>query len=266
MDKRTQLDDSYSLSKEQITRFREDGHILLRNVIRKEEVNKIRQSFLRTSEDWERLNNSNNELDNVKSYLGPVNLRNINKDIYKFLASYRFAKIASQLLGVPSLRIFRDFLVVRNPGDQNTPWHQDRQDPILDTNKLITMWMPLVDLPQESGTLNFITGTHKLYEKGKNTTQALMTASRKKYNIVDYGNLQAGDATFHAAGTIHSAKPNNSTVTRESVSVTYFADGAKINTHINEKSSLFEEMQYFFPGHRLGEEPKITKYPIIYTE
>ena len=46
--------------------------------------------------------------------------------------------------------------------------------------------------------------------------------------------MKAGDATFHAGWTIHSAGGNASETVREVMTVIYFADGARICEPINE--------------------------------
>jgi ectoine hydroxylase-related dioxygenase (phytanoyl-CoA dioxygenase family) len=42
-----------------------------------------------------------------------------------------------------------------------TPWHQDRFSWPLPADSTVTMWMPLVDLTPEVGSMTFGAGTHR---------------------------------------------------------------------------------------------------------
>ena len=69
------------------------------------------------------------------------------------MAAYRGAiEAAAHLLGVDGVRLSHDQALFKEPGGGRTPWHQDQCYWPLDTDKTITMWMPLVDVPGEVGT------------------------------------------------------------------------------------------------------------------
>ena len=63
----------------------------------------------------------------------------------------RFAGVAAALLGVDGVRLYHDQALFKEPGGGPTPWHQDQVYWPLATDRTITMWMPLVDLPDASG-------------------------------------------------------------------------------------------------------------------
>ena len=70
----------------------------------------------------------------------------------------RFAKAAAELLGVDGVRLYHDQALFKEPGGGHTPWHQDRSTGRSDTEKTITMWMPLADLDPAVGSMTFATG------------------------------------------------------------------------------------------------------------
>src|SRR5690606_27250421 len=90
------------------------------------------------------------------------NLWQINDAAKKFVLAKRFAKIAADLMGVDGVRIYHDQALFKEAGGGITPWHQDQIYWPLDTPNTITMWMPLVPVSQESGTLTFASGTHEM--------------------------------------------------------------------------------------------------------
>ena len=73
--------------------------------------------------------------------------------------SRRFAR-PPPTLGVEGVRLYHDQGLVKEPGGGDTPWHQDRYYWPLDTERTVTLWMPLVDVPAEIGTMTFARGTH----------------------------------------------------------------------------------------------------------
>ena len=56
--------------------------------------------------------------------------------------------------------IYHDQALFKEPGGGHTPWHQDQFYWPFDTEKTITMWMPLADLDPRVGSMTFATGSH----------------------------------------------------------------------------------------------------------
>jgi ectoine hydroxylase-related dioxygenase (phytanoyl-CoA dioxygenase family) len=74
--------------------------------------------------------------------------------------------------------------------------------------------------------------------------------------------VRAGDATFHAGGTIHSAGANNSDRTREVLTVIYFAAGTPAAVPANDNQRV--DLAVFLPGVLPGEEAKSELNPVLY--
>ena len=236
------LDSAYPVSAGQRAAFERDGHIVLRNVASAEEIAFFRPAINRTSDRYCRETRNLEDRDTYgKAFLQITNLWERDDTVKKFVFARRFARVAAGLLGVERVRLYHDQALYKEPLGGHTPWHQDKFYWNLDTDKMITMWMPLVGVTAEMGTMNFAAGSHKtgmaenVHISDESEEIYKKYIAEKGFPISRTGFLQAGDASFHHCRTIHSAGGNHSeTVAREAMTVIYFADGAKITAPVNE--------------------------------
>jgi ectoine hydroxylase-related dioxygenase (phytanoyl-CoA dioxygenase family) len=236
------IDTHVQISEAQIAEFRKNGHILTPNVLDRNEVAAYRDVINTAAYKYNTEKRSLEERDTYgKAFLQIMNLWEVDEEVKKFTLAKRFAKIAADLLGVSNVRIYHDQALYKEPGGGFTPWHQDQYYWPLDTNNTVTMWMPLIDITEEMGMLTFASGSQTA---GFVENIAISDESEKKLEefIKDKGfpvsrpqSMQAGDASWHYGWTLHSAPGNASTnITREVMTVIYFADGARITTPQNE--------------------------------
>ena len=104
----------------------------------------------------------------------------------------------------------------------------------MDTDATVTMWMPLVAIPAEIGSMTFVTGSHRMGDlRGRSISDesdaefAALIAERD-LPCHTYGAVAAGDATFHRGWTIHAAGANPTDQLRPVMTVIYVADGARV--------------------------------------
>ena len=83
-------------------------------------------------------------------------------DVYAEALLMRAQLGASMLPYVGPLAGLSAVLVKEASAGVATPWHQDQFYWPLDTDRTITMWMPLVDVPPEIGSMTFVSGSHRL--------------------------------------------------------------------------------------------------------
>jgi len=125
--------------------------------------------------------------------------------------------LAEELLG-PEVRFGNDHTLMKPAvNGPATPWHQDEafRNPSYDYNE-ISIWMPLQDVNQVNGCMEFIPGTHLreiLPHRSLNDDPKVhVLECNEGYNLADrvVCDLPAGGCTIHTGRTLHGAGPNRS--------------------------------------------------------
>ena len=249
--------------------FADDGHALVRGLATPEEVAAIRP---RIQEAARQRNPDPPPLEvrdtYGKAFLQSINLWRLDDDVQAFVWSPRFARVAAELLGVDGVRLYHDQALFKEPGGGPTPWHQDQVYWPLDTDETITMWMPLVDVPAEVGSMTFATGSHRLGDVGaaeisdaSEEAVAGLVAERG-LELCTYGAMRAGDATFHAGWTLHRAGPNPTSSTREVMTVIWYADGARATEPANDVQRF--DLAMWLKGTQPGEVAAGPRNPLLW--
>lgn len=215
-----------------IEAFRRDGHCVVRGLASAAEVDAVRHRVESAVIDHQQRAGSLDGRDTYgKAFLQVGNLWQRDAVVESFVFRERYARAAAELLGVDGVRLYHDQALCKEPGGGHTPWHQDQQYWPLATDDTITMWMPLVDIPESVGTMTFASGSHAHRELGP---WLIGDASHEGFDAVvrdmnfpltTHGALRAGDATFHRGWTLHRAPANDTDLLRTVMTVIYFADG-----------------------------------------
>lgn len=235
------LNDFLQLDAAQVNEFRKSGHTLVKNVLHPDEVPAFRNAINKAAYAYNTETRSLNERDTYgKAFLQIMNLWEADDYVRQFTLAKRFAKIAADLLGVEQVRIYHDQALYKEPGGGLTPWHQDQYYWPLSTNNTVTMWMPLINITEEMGMLTFASGSHQegfvgnLAISDDSEAQIDTLVKEKNYPVVRPKTMNAGDATWHYGWTLHNAPGNLSAVTREVMTIIYYADGATVTEPKNE--------------------------------
>jgi len=238
------LEATYDISPEQTREYLSNGHILTRGVCTVDELAPYREAIGVSSGRYNKEKKKLEDRDTYhKAFLQTANLWELDETVKKFAFAKRFAKIAAKLMGVDGVRMWHDQALYKEPGGGHTPWHQDQYYWPLKTSKTITMWMPLVDVPIEMGSLVFASGSH---HHGPFAQMAISDTSEKFFRdlVIErrfplaINELCAGDATWHGGWTLHKAPGNSTKTMREAMTIIYFADGAKVAESWNEHQPM----------------------------
>ncbi|MBO7748672.1 phytanoyl-CoA dioxygenase family protein [Paenibacillus sp. MWE-103] len=263
------LQSDYPLSPEQIASYQRNGHIKLAHVATPDEIAAYEPIISGVVRERDYHTKPVSERDTYgKAFIQIGNLWQLDEGAKRFVMARRFAKIAAELMGVDGVRIYHDQALFKEPGGGHTPWHQDQVYWPLDTPHTITLWMPLVPVSEEVGSMTFVDESQKL---GYMSRQAISDESHKTLGsfiagkqlpTTTYGALAAGDATFHAGWTLHSAPGNPSETMREVMTIIYVADGVRIAEP--DSSARQNDLRAWFPGLAPGDLAASELNPLVY--
>jgi ectoine hydroxylase-related dioxygenase (phytanoyl-CoA dioxygenase family) len=252
-------------------RYRRDGHVLVPGVASAEEIASYRPMI---TEAADRYNTETRPLEERstygKAFLQIMNLWTREEGVRRFTLSPRFAKIAADLMGVEGVRLYHDQALYKEPGGGPTPYHQDRYYWPLDTDDTITMWMPLVPITREMGSMTFVDGSHRMGYLGEvpisDESDALFRAfiAERGLTTHTYGAMRAGDATFHAGWTLHGAPGNPTETMREVMTVIYMAADARVSEPDNENRKL--DLETWLPGLKAGDLAASHLNPLVWPQ
>lgn len=264
------LNEEYTLNAAQIEEWRHTGHVYLPAVLSPAELAAYRPVINHAADAYNTETRPMEERDTYgKAFLQIMNLWTKDEAVRRYVFACRFAKIAADLMGVDGVRLYHDQALFKEPGGGPTPWHQDQYYWPLDTENTVTMWMPLVDVPDEVGTMTFASGSKRLgflgdFEISDESDQIFENlVTEKELRLHNYGGMKAGDATFHSGWTLHGAPGNPTPNMREVMTIIYFADGVKIsdpgdNPHRNN------DLRTWLPGMKPGDLAASELNPLLY--
>mgnify|MGYP001021119503 CR=1 FL=1 len=137
----------------------------------------------------------------------------------RFIAESPAAWAAQRLMRSPSVRLYHDHVLVKEPGTrQRTPWHQDQPYYNIDGRQNISMWIPVDPVPRAS-TLEFVAGSHlgpwlmprtfmdnqaKWFPEGSLQDLPDIEADRAAHPILGWA-MEPGDVACFQMLTLHGA-------------------------------------------------------------
>lgn len=263
------LSSPHPLTPNDIARFRRDGHVLLRAVASPDEIAAYRPAILAARDRHGTPLTPLEARDTYgRAFLKGLNLWPKDDAVRRFVLSRRFAWIAAELLGVTGVRIYHDQALIKEPGGGLTPWHQDQHYWPLATDLTVTLWMPLVDVTPEMGTLHFASGSHRDGCLGdlpiSDESEARFEAFIRERGCTrtPAAPMAAGDATFHLGWTLHGAPANTTHQTREVMTIIWFADNTRVGPLDN--ANRRRDRDRWLPGLEPGDLAATALNPLVY--
>lgn len=232
-----------SVNTDDVTRFRRDGVVVLRQLIDRELIAELADAVERNLAEPGEWANDYTPTGSTGRFFGDyVNWQRI--DAYRRAAlSSALPDAARSLMESESVRFFHEHILVKEPGtNEVTPWHHDEPYYCVDGNQNVSLWISLDPVPQAAG-LEFVVGSHAwqrrfVPRKFVDATSYAAAASgfelvpdieseRPRHEIVSY-DIEPGDVIAFHFRTLHGA-PGTAGVTphrRRAVSLRYVGDDA----------------------------------------
>ena len=177
------------------------------------------------------------------------------ESVVRFVTAPRLGAIAADLLHVPAVRILQFTGFFKPGGAPQLPWHQDASYVPISTDKMLTVWVPLVDVTPEMGSLWFVKGSHRWGPRDPRTAE--------RHPPLKLGLLAAGDASVHLGWTLHCSGPNTTERMRAALAMLFYADGTKLWCDGRfPLANVF--MQRFFPELAVGDVAAGPNNPIVF--
>ena len=262
----SELTETYPLTNDQIVFFRKNGFIKLKNVFSAGAVLKLRTELINQLKKEFNVDPDKGAHERFLS-LEMTWLKNVLLRAY--VLSPRLGQISADLLGVPAIRLYHDNVLAKQAGCGRTPWHFDDQHFPLDTNDVVTAWIPAQPTPVEMGPLSFAypLEVHKLvnavkFEKtGVGYDRGVSEVFAKNKVTVNETPFELGEVSFHHNLNFHTASQNRTNRSRIVLANTYFKDGARV---INSPTMISGDWQKFMPNIKPGDVAASPLNPICW--
>src|SRR5436309_7843283 len=152
----------FPITDDQVQQYQREGHLLVRGLATSDEIAEYRPTIQQTLREVSEKKEVQGRIEEYSSlFVQVTNIWKLNDHVCRFVLARRFASVAARLMGVKAVRLYHDQALFKPPGGKVTPWHQDQFYWPLDTTHTISMWMPLIDLTRDMGTMIFANGSHK---------------------------------------------------------------------------------------------------------
>lgn len=262
------LNEPYAITKDQVSFYKKNGFIKLKNVLSAEAVQYMNDVI---SSEVKRLNTQHlpmEERDTYgKAFLQIMNIWTKSEAVKEIVFGKRLAKIASDLMEVDGVRMYHDQALFKEPSGGHTPWHADQYYWPLNTDKTVTVWIPLQKTDLELGPLEFSAGSQQITE-GRNLKISDESESeiQKKLTLRDFKQViepfDMGEVSFHMGWVFHRAGPNLTNTMRKVMTIIYMDKDMRLKQPENDNQVA--DWNTWCPGAKIDEVINTSLNPIIY--
>jgi ectoine hydroxylase-related dioxygenase (phytanoyl-CoA dioxygenase family) len=263
------IDSEYAVTPAQIERFQRDGYIKLKDVLSPEALDYYgrevtRQVLLLNKEDKPLEERSTYG----KAFLQVMNLWRKSDIVREFVFGKRLARLASDLLQTNGIRIYHDQALYKEAGGGYTPWHIDQYYWPLSSDKTVTAWIPLHEVPIENGALSFSVGSQRI-KMGRDLeisdeSEKKIDEQLKLSNLpIEETPFALGEVSFHYGYTFHRAGPNKLSRPREVMTIIYMDKDMEIAEPKNKHQQ--DDWSTWCPGAKLGEIIDTPFNPVVFS-
>ena len=263
------IDSEYQLSDVQIAQFQKDGYIKLKNVLSADVLDyygrEITRQVLLLSKDARPLEERSTY---GKAFLQIMNLWKKSEVVREFVFGKRLARIASDLMQTQGVRMYHDQALYKEAGGGFTPWHVDQHYWPLATEKSVTAWIPLHEVPIDNGPLSFSVGSQKI-KIGRefdisDESEKKIQENLKLANLpIDESPFDLGEVSFHLGYTFHRAGPNKLPKAREVMTIIYMDRDMRLAEPKNANQKL--DWEVWCTGAKVGEIIDSPLNPVLYS-
>jgi ectoine hydroxylase-related dioxygenase (phytanoyl-CoA dioxygenase family) len=262
-----ELNAPFSLTKDQLDFYDENGYIKLKHVLSAELMERYQRLITERVAELSRDTLPMEQRTTYgKAFLQIMNLWTESGSVKEFVFGKRLARIAAELMNATGVRLYHDQALYKEAGGGITPWHADQYYWPVSSEKMVTAWIPLQTTPKEMGPLAFCEKSHRFQlgrdleisdESELTLKQALNTFS------LEEGAFDLGDVSFHAGWTFHRAGANTTDRPREVMTIIYMDEDMRLVSPRNKNQ--IADTERWCPGLQIGEVVASPLNPVIYS-
>ncbi len=192
----------------------------------------------------------------------------------RFVLESPAARVAQQLMGSRTVRIFHEHILVKEPGTRElTPWHHDQPYYCVDGAQNVSLWMPLDRVPRDI-CVEFVAGSHRwgrwfrpqkftgiAYDHKSDALEDMpdIGAHRSDYRLLSW-DVEPGDAIAFHFLTVHGAPGNLTNNRRRAFATRWLGDDAVYAVRSGEISPPFPGLdRRLTPGAPMAAE----EFPLV---
>lgn len=263
------LNDNYNLSPDQISFYRQNSFIKLKNVPPREVIDSYNKIISDKVRELNKVDLPLEKRDTYgKAFLQLFNLWKQDETIKKLVFSKRLAKIASDLMEVRGVRLYHDQALFKEAGGGITPWHADQFYWPLSSDKTITAWIPLQEVSLDMGPLEFSAGSNKLiYGRELAISDESEIKLKEKLRVNDFPHIiepyDIGEISFHSGWIFHRAGANTTDRVRKVMTIIYMDKDMILKEPENDNQRL--DWETWCPGATVGEVIDTPLNPVLYS-
>jgi len=268
--KTTIIDQPFQVSEEAIAFFQKNRFIKLKNVLDGETLAYYGEAISRKVAEINTQDKPMEQRDTYgKAFLQIFNLWREDETCKEFVLSKRLGHIATKLLQTNGVRLYHDQALFKEARGGITPWHADQYYWPLASDKTITAWIPLQEVPLEMGPLEFSAGSHAIVEGrelaiGDESEQKIA----QRLRVTDFEHViepfELGEVSFHSGWVFHRAGANDTDETRKVMTMIYMDSEMKLKEPENENQ--VNDWNTWCPGAKIGEIIASPINPLIYSK
>lgn len=230
---------TYTLSPEDVERFKCDGVILLRQVISPAQVGALRSGIDRHYKNPSPRHKIASEDSDTGRFFEDFRCWQQFPEYQDVIFNSALPELAAKLMMANEVRLHHDHVLIKEAKTkQRTPWHQDTPYYNVTGDQTISFWCTVDAVPDESA-MEFVKGSHlwpvmmprtfkdnmaKWFPDGSLPEIPNIDGERDKFDMVSY-DMQPGDAVAFNFNTMHCAK--GSTALRRALSIRYCGDNVR---------------------------------------
>ena len=220
---------TFTLVQSDIDAYKNDGAVLLKNVISRKWLDRVAGAIERDILDPGPFCHSYEPEDGQGRFHGNLRTWQNDPEFHAYCFETDLPKIAAQLFNTDRVNLLYDQIFVKEPGTANrTRWHNDQPYWPVSGQDVVSFWLALDQTTEENGRLEFVRGSHKWdrwfqpenfgevkkgadgsgYEENPDYEKMPdIEATREEYDIIAW-DMDPGDVIAFHGMTVHGAGGN----------------------------------------------------------